>query len=300
MSEPNDARPQPRQADESETHAMSKQLGPGYLYGDTLRSRKVAGFDLSERIYPPGYKTPRHSHRRALFCFVIQGDYTETYGTRTRECKSSSLLFHPAGELHAEHFHESGGRSFIIEIEQPWMERVREHCTIEDRSADFSGGEIELLGRKLYKEFVLTDEASALVIEGLMLEMIGEASRRDPADTGGRRPRWLRQARDLLSERFAERLTLADVAKAVGVHPVHLAQTFHKSYRCTVGDYVRQLRIEYACHELATSQLPIVTIALAAGFCDQSHFTRTFKRCVGVAPSHYRESLGVSDPGPCS
>jgi len=278
---------------------MWKQLAPGYLYGDSLRSRKVACFDLSERIYPPGYKTPRHSHGRALFCFVIQGDYTETYGTRTRECKSSNLLFHPAGELHAEHFHEAGGRSFIIEIEQPWLERVREQCTIEDRSADFSGGEIELLGRKLYKEFALSDDASTLVIEGLMLEMVGEASRRGPADAAGRRPRWLRQAKELLRERFAERLTLADVAKTVGVHPVHLAQTFHKSYSCTVGDYVRQLRIEYACHELATSDLPIVAIALAAGFCDQSHFTRTFKRCVGVAPSHYRESLGVPEPGPC-
>jgi AraC family transcriptional regulator len=75
------------------------------------------------------------------------------------------------------------------------------------------------------------------------------------------------------------------------VHPVHLAQTFHKTYQCTVGDYVRKLRIEYACHELAASAKPIVDIALAAGFCDQSHFTRTFKRSIGAAPSQYRESL---------
>jgi AraC family transcriptional regulator len=81
------------------------------------------------------------------------------------------------------------------------------------------------------------------------------------------------------------------LARDVGVHPVHLAQAFHKSYYCTVGDYVRQLRIEYARHELVASETPIIQIALAAGFCDQSHFTRTFKRIVGVAPSQYRESL---------
>jgi AraC family transcriptional regulator len=86
-------------------------------------------------------------------------------------------------------------------------------------------------------------------------------------------------------------LKLADIAEAVGVHPVHLAQTFHKSYRCTVGDYVRRLRIESTCRELATSEAPIVEIALAAGFCDQSHFTRTFKRLTGIAPSQYREAL---------
>jgi len=56
-------------------------------------------------------------------------------------------------------------------------------------------------------------------------------------------------------------------------------------------DFVRQLRIEYACHELATSELPIVDIALSAGFFDQSHFTRTFKRLTGIVPSQYRQSL---------
>jgi AraC family transcriptional regulator len=270
---------------------MSLQLPPGRLYGTNLRSRKVASFDLSERVYPPGFKTPRHSHKRALFCFVVQGEYTETYGVRTRECQSSALLFHPAGELHAEFFHDSGGRSFIVEIEPPWLERVREHLGTKDSSIDLSGKKMELLAQRLYREFLQMDEASVLIIEGIMLEIVGEAARHCATDGGRKCPRWLRQARELLRERFTERLTLEEVAKTVGVHPVHLAQTFHKNYRCTVGDFVRRLRIEYACRELAVSEMPIVDIALTAGFCDQSHFTRTFKRCTGVPPSQYRESF---------
>ena len=274
-----------------EINFMAVRLPPGGLYGDNLRSRKVASFDLSERAYPAGYSTPRHSHNRALFCFVIQGEYTETYGVRTRECRPSALLFHPAGELHAEYFHDSGGRSFIIEIEPLWLEQVREHSGINDNLADLSGRDLELLARRLYKEFLRMDEASVLIIEGLMLEIVGEAARRGPIGPVRQPPPWLRQAKELLSERFAERLTLEEVAKTVGVHPVHLAQTFHKNYHCTVGDFVRQLRIEYACRELAVSQMSIVDIALAAGFCDQSHFTRTFKRCTGVPPSQYRGAL---------
>jgi AraC family transcriptional regulator len=273
---------------------MPLQLPPGYLYGETLKSSKVASFELSERVYPPRFKTPKHSHKRALFAFVMQGDYTETYGRRTRECRSSALLFHPADETHAEYFHDAGGRSFIIEIEPGWLERVREHLSVGDNSAEFHGGVPELLVRRLYKEFVQMDKVSALVIEGLMLEMVGETSRRGEDGAAYPPPRWLQQARELLRARFAEHLTLAEIAKTVGVHPVHLAQMFHRSYRCTVGDYIRQLRIEYACHELAASETPIVEIALAAGFCDQSHFTRTFKRSTGVAPSQYRESLRVA------
>ena len=270
---------------------MSLQLPPGSLYGETLRSLKVSSFELSERVYPARFTTPKHSHKRALFCFVVQGDYTETYGKKTRECSTSALLFHPANETHAEHFHDSGGRSFIIEIAPEWLERMREYAAMVDTPAEFHGGIQELLARRLYKEFTRIDEVSALVIEGLMLEIIGEASRPNSEPNDNHSPRWLQQARDLLHARFTEHLTLAEVAHNVGVHPVHLAQAFHKSYQSTVGDYVRQLRIEYACHELASSETPIVQIALAAGFCDQSHFTRTFKRCIGVAPSQYRESV---------
>src|SRR5438128_2592910 len=223
---------------------MPTRLPPGYLYGDSLRSRKVASFELSDRAYSPNFMTPRHSHKRPLFCFVIQGEYTETYGSRTRECKSSSLLFHPAGELHAENFHDSGARSFIIEVEPPWLERVREHSDIQNDLIDLSGRELELLAGKLYREFWQMDDASHLVIEGLMLEIIGEASRRATPDDHRQTPRWLNQARELLAERFAERLRLSDIAKTVGIHPVHLAQTFHRAFNCTMGDYVRQRRIE--------------------------------------------------------
>lgn len=270
---------------------MSMQLPPGRYYGETLRSRKMASFELSERVYSPGYRTPKHTHKQALFCFVMQGNYTESYGGKTRECQSSTLLFHPPGELHAEHFHEAGGRSFIVEIAPDWLAHIREQLPLAEHSADFQGSVFESLARKLYREFTHEDCASSIIIEGLMMEMIGETMRCRTAQTSYAAPRWLQQAKDLLHVRFAEDLTLADVAQNVGVHPVYLAQTFRKIYQCTVGEYVRQRRIEYACHELTTSARPIVEIALAAGFCDQSHFTRTFKRAIGTAPSQYRESL---------
>ena len=270
---------------------MSVQLPAGQLYGENLRSLRTSSFALMERRYPPRFSTPKHSHKKALLCFVLEGDYTETFGLRTRECGSSTLLFHPPEEQHAEHFHASGGHSFIVEIEPDWMARVREGHAVPEGPADYCGGALELLARRLYREFVDLEDASHLVIEGLMLEIMGEAVRKRPPGAGHRPPTWLRQAKELLHARFTESFKLSEVAEEVGVHPVHLAQMFHKSYRCTVGGYVRRLRIEYACRELATSEKPLVEIALGAGFCDQSHFNRTFKRLTGVAPSAYRDSL---------
>jgi len=267
------------------------QLAPGSYYGEALRGRKVGGFELSERVYPPGFRTPKHTHKRALFCFVMAGNYTEVYGARTRECKSSTLLYHPPEELHAEHFHDSGGRSFIIEIEPDWLKRLRDQGIVAEPAAEFKGGVAEFVARRLYKELLERDGVSDLIIEGLMMELVGETTRGGYRLDVNHPPRWLEQAREMLHERFAEPLKLADIARAVSVHPVHLAQTFHKSYQCTVGDYVRRLRIECACRDLAESELTLAEIALSAGFCDQSHFTRTFKRIIGVAPSYYRESV---------
>lgn len=276
-----------------------EKLPLGHLYGENLRSRHVPGLILSERRYSPDFRTPKHSHEQALFCLVIQGAYTETVGAKTRQCEASLLLFHPAGEQHEEHFHSCGGRSFIIEIEPWWLDRIREHTVIIDRSADFHGGDPALLGMKLYNEFLhAEDDVSQLVIEGLMLAILGEATRGATTPVAPVPPRWLGQAKDLLHDRFTESLTLADIAQSVGVHPVHLAQTFHKYFKCTVGTYLRQLRVDFACQQLVNSDAPLCQIALAAGFTDQSHFTRMFKRYVGVTPGQYRELHTEPKPVP--
>jgi AraC family transcriptional regulator len=83
-------------------------------------------------------------------------------------------------------------------------------------------------------------------------------------------------------------LSLSQQAACVGVHPVHLAREFRRFYHCTIGDYIRQLRIKFACEKLVQSDLPLSEIALASGFFDQSHFTRTFKQLTGKTPQAYR------------
>jgi AraC family transcriptional regulator len=92
----------------------------------------------------------------------------------------------------------------------------------------------------------------------------------------------------LLRARFSEPLSLATVAHEVGMHPAHLAREFGRWYHCTVGEYLRTLRIEFAQQALAASDAPLGVIALQAGFCHQSHFNRTFIRLIGMTPGAYR------------
>jgi AraC family transcriptional regulator len=146
------------------------------------------------------------------------------------------------------------------------------------------------LAIKLYREFCMRDEVSELAIEGLGFEILAEVARSSNRTTD-ESPVWLQRVRELLHERFAERLTVADVAASVGVHPAHLAREFRRRHQQTIGDYVRQLRIECARHELRASDKPISEIAIGAGFFDQSHFARTFKLLTGFPPAAFRKAF---------
>ena len=89
---------------------------------------------------------------------------------------------------------------------------------------------------------------------------------------------------ELLRARFSESLTLNTIAASAAVHPVHLVRTFRRFHQSTVGEHLRRLRIEFASQQLADTDAPLADIALASGFADQSHFTRTFKRLTGLTP----------------
>ena len=72
------------------------------------------------------------------------------------------------------------------------------------------------------------------------------------------------------------------------MHPVHLARQFRASQGCTVGEYIRRVRVGFARRELVMTDKPIAEIALSAGFFDQSQLTKTFKRVTGRTPAAYR------------
>lgn len=271
-----------------------KDLKP--FFGRSLTSRDFGQFVLTERQYPGGYATPVHAHERPLFCVVLEGAYEEQQSNRKLYCTRSTVLFHAAEEEHLERFADCGGRSLIVELERSWTDRVREISRIGiHNSAAQDNGVLRPMGSRLYREFLSSDPAARLIIEGLLFEITGEFFRAE-LRRETRRPRWIGRAVEMIHDNFPERLTLATIAQEVGVHPVHLAQSFRRFQGCTVGDYVRRVRIDYACKQLVQSDTSFSDLAISAGFADRSHFTRTFKRTVGISPSQYRTNAIESNP----
>ena len=133
------------------------------------------------------------------------------------------------------------------------------------------------------------DSTSPLAVEGLLLELVAAASRHRERDGKERqRPRWLEEAHDRIHAELGSHPSLSSLAQAVGVHPVTLARAFRREFGCTVGEYIRSLRIERAAHQLAQTELSLAEIAMGAGFSDQSHFSNLFRHHTGLSPSRFR------------
>jgi len=255
----------------------------------TLRKAEVAGLVLTETEYAPHLKLPKHSHERASFSLVLQGGFDEKFRSQTRTCEPSTLVFLPSGEVHSDHF-LIASRCFNFEMTNEWLARVSPNSAILDYSADFRSGTLTGLATRMFREFRTMDAVASLAIEGLTLEIFAELARSSLNKTTVLLPICrLEEARDFLHAHLSETVSLACLAATIGMHPAYLARAFRKRYRCSVGEYVRRLRIAFACRELSATDIPVAQVAQAAGFFDQSHLTKTFKLITGMSPIAYRK-----------
>jgi AraC family transcriptional regulator len=280
------------QAGVRRTAGGRRRLLAGNYFGSTASSRTVAGFALTESVYRPHDRVPAHEHERGFFYLVLEGSSRDTTRRESLSCAPGTLVYHPPEETHANAWHDAGGRCFHIEIPSDRLDLPGGASVALRRSGSFIGGPLVWLAQRLHHEFRRNDAASALAAEGLALELIAGVHREaDASGRAGRPPRWLASMHDAALERCTEHLTVAQLAREAGVHPAHFARAFRAAYRCSLGEFVRRARIARACERLERGDASLARVANDLGFYDQSHFTRTFKRIVGLAPSQFVRGL---------
>ncbi len=266
---------------------MISKLSHGNFIGKFCRKVKFQEFSFSEVLDCPDEEVKRHTHEDAHFLLVIEGVYITSARNIADFCSASTLIFNPAGTTHRDRFQTRGGRFFTVSLEPETLTRLQDGINLINHSIGFPDSEVSWLGSRLYKELQTMDAASPIVMEGMALELLGSTMRRQTG-LGKLPPRFLQLAYQLIHDRFTESLTVGEIARIVGVHPVYLVRAFRKHYRTTIGEYQRKLRIEFACQQISATDLSLADIAVTTGFYDQSHFYRTFKQLVGMTPTEYR------------
>lgn len=247
-----------------------------------FRSARVARYAAASSM-------ASHRHDEASLCLVVGGRYEERIRGRGIEHAAGHLLFCPAFEAHAQRFSADGALKILVEPAVDALGYLDRSLPLAEAPYSQSS-DLAALGARLLRELLEADAFSPIVAQGLLLEMLGLFARGAVAESG-RVPAWLRTAEEFIEAHADAKFSLAELARTLGRHPVHVAREFRRVHRQTVGDYVRGLRVRRAAALLASGRRPLGEIALACGFYDQAHLTRSFKAVFKVTPGAFRRGV---------
>lgn len=105
----------------------------------------------------------------------------------------------------------------------------------------------------------------------------------------GTKPNWLPLVEKHLQANFCQPIRVHQLANNLGLTEAQVSRRFRRQFGVTIGAYVRCLRVEWACSALTSGEGSLAEIAARAGFADQSHFTRVFRRHTGTTPKRFRD-----------
>ena len=254
------------------------------------KHESIGEFEITQSIYPLAGKTPVHSHESAYFSFIFGGKYTLDCRGKGHFCDSSSIVYFPRHIDHAVYRH-TPVKIFSMQLSSEFLEHFDIEKFISLDSLAQKNSDLKQMSLKLHREFSEIDEFSPIIVENLISLIAAKFFRNSDKLPHKFAPKWLMNARDLIAEEFTEKLTIVEIAKIAGVHPTHLAQEFRRHFNLTIGEFARNRRVEFSCHRLKHSKIPISEIAVEAGFFDQSHFTRIFKKATGMTPAVYQRNF---------
>ena len=238
-----------------------------------------------ECSYQPESTLPVHVHEYPQLTMVLRGGYVEQHAGTTMACEEGTVLFRPAGDAHSNRFSAEGAACLNVLF-----------YGAEFRSSAMTPASPRRLMPsaavyRIRRELQTQDDLSPLVLEEVATVLHATLLERKGIRLDSRAPAWLERIRELVQYAFRRPPSLDELAAIAGRHRVHVAKAFHRHYGSTIGEFIRQRRLEVACRRLATTDLPVSVIAHESGFADHSHFARTMKRFLGVQPSGFRRTL---------
>lgn len=237
-----------------------------------------------------------HTHDGYVIGIIEQGAEQFRYRRHQHVAPAGRIVFINPGEVHTGSSACTDGwtyRALYPSIEL--LQRAASDLTGKPHAIPFFAEPVvhdpEMLAAIARTHRALDEQTSALERESRLLWTLSHLILRYADDHPRARPftkehTGVQRARSYLEEHYAENVLLDQLAEIAHLSPFHLLRAFRDQVGLPPHAYQLQARIIHAKSLLATG-LSCAETALAVGFADQSHFSRHFKRIVGVPPGLY-------------
>jgi len=238
----------------------------------------------------------RHSHETFSIGAITQGHCDYLNGRLIERAGAGSVVMMNPGDVHA--CNPAGGSPWsyhMLYVDTAWLAGLQRELGFSP-NRDFrpfsttlvqnAGLHADLL--KLHATLTspqtepLHKSSAALTFFCGLQQQLDPA----PASSTASAPRLMRAA-EFMRAHLSQALTLEEIGAAAGLSATHLVRSFKRQFGMTPHAYLVNCRVQYGRAQLKKGR-PIAEVAVEAGFADQAHFQRAFRRSMAATPGQYR------------
>ncbi len=251
--------------------------------GKTTRQFSFDDYDISMVKYHQPVSEDWHSHEKYHLSLILQGGNLESRKGEDIQILPGRIVLYDREEVHRNLHTTFPSENLNIEIDDLFFKQ-NELSTSGFKTAILKNTEAQFNLLKMYKELSINDISSSESIHSLLLTLFSGYSKVIDC-----RPPWVDVIKELLCDRWNEFITLEELSQELHIHPVTISRYFSKYFNCTLGEYMRRIKIEKAILYLKHSNKSLTEITFLCGFSDQSHFSKIFKLNTGFRPYEFRK-----------
>ncbi len=264
------------------------ELKRGEFFGSHYQKLNFDAFTITDTEYTHD-KVDWHFHENPYFTYLLQGKLYEANKKEEYYLEPGSLLFHNWQDSHHNIKPKDFTRGFHIEFNLDWFTKHNVSIMDFEGSLNLKNPIIKSLMNKVFLETKVNDNLSQLSIELLMVDIFNKIKTQE-SDKYLKKPEWVKKLQEILQDTETN-FKLTELSKALDIHSVHLSREFHKYFGTTLGQYIRQLKLNKAITLISSNQFSMTEICYKCGFYDQSHFISNFKKIYKVSPTGFNKKI---------
>lgn len=258
------------------------KLKKNTFLGNTKEKFQIESCSISVVNYNKPVSEDWHYHEDTHLSLILQGGNLESRKKYDSQVFSGKIMIYNQGEIHRNRHTLFPSKNLNLEIKNDFFKKSNLSFNnlnlIENINLE---AYLDLI--KIYNELHINDVYTSDSIE-LSIKSLFTTKKESL-----KKPKWVIQLKEIVEDRWNEFISLNELAIELNVHPVTISKYFKKFYNCSLGDYMRKVKLKRALHFLFHTKMSITEIAFKCGFSDHSHMIRVFKLYLKINPKNIRK-----------